>query len=302
MTADSTVTLNESSAVEGARPDAPGQAPDQPAAEHQRSGEAGAVRPLLELRHISKSFGAVRALNGVDLDVVAGQVVALVGDNGAGKSTLIKVISGIWEPDQGEMYWNGEQVQIRTPREAAALGIQTVYQDLALCDNLDIVQNMFLGREGLRSWFLLDESAMEVTAKATLTDLSVTTVRSIRQPVGSLSGGQRQAVAVARAVMWDAKLVIMDEPTAALGVAQTAMVLELIGELAKRGVAVLLISHNLNDVFAVADDLAILHLGRMVASGPVSLFDTQSAVELITTGARVPRQAAAAAAAGSPEA
>ncbi len=200
-----------------------------------------------------------------------------------------------------EIRWQGEHVRLRGPKDATALGIATVYQDLALCDNLDIVQNMFLGPEGL-SGGLLDEAAMEIRARRTLSELSVVTIRSIRQAVGSLSGGQRQSVAVARAVMAQAKLVIMDEPTAALGVSQTAMVLDLIARLRGRGIAVLLISHNLNDVFAVADDLAILHLGRMVASGPVSLFDTQSAVELITTGARVPRQAAAAAPAGSLEA
>ena len=289
MTVDSITTMNESGTIAGAPPEQSGRAPDQPASEQEaaRSG-SDAATPLLRLRGITKAFGAVQALNGVDLDAAAGKVVALVGDNGAGKSTLIKVISGIWEADHGEVYWNGEQVHVRTPKDAAGLGIQTVYQDLALCDNLDIVQNMYLGREALRHG-LLDEPAMEVTARSTLTDLSVTTVRSIRQPVGSLSGGQRQAVAVARAVMWDAKLVIMDEPTAALGVAQTAMVLGVIAELAKRGVAVLLISHNLNDVFAVADELAIMHLGRLAASGPISQFDTQSAVELITTGARTPR-------------
>jgi ABC-type sugar transport system ATPase subunit len=218
------------------------------------------------------------------LDVPAGSVTALVGDNGAGKSTLIKTISGIWQPDGGEIRWQGRPVHIRGPRATAGLGIATMYQDLALCDNLDIVQNMFLGRELLTRFRLLDENTMEIEAKKTLRDLSVTTVRSIRQPVGSLSGGQRQAVAVARAVMQEAKLVIMDEPTAALGVSQTAGVLELIGQLSSRGVAVLLISHNLNDVFSVADRLAVLYLGKMAAEGPISAFDTQSAVEYITTG------------------
>ncbi|MGH3471673.1 MAG: ATP-binding cassette domain-containing protein, partial [Nocardioidaceae bacterium] len=179
--------------------------------------------------------------------------------------------------------WEGRPVHVRTPREASALGIETVHQDLALCDNLDIVQNMFLGRE-LLQWGLLDEPKMEVTATKTLSELSVTTVRSIRQHVGSLSGGQRQAVAVARAVMWDAKLVILDEPTAALGVSQTAMVLELIRNLSSRGIAVLFVSHNLNDVFEVADQVAVLHLGRMARTGPIAEFDTQRIVELITTG------------------
>ena len=177
-------------------------------------------------------------------------MTALLGDNGAGKSTLIKVIAGIHEAEHGEIRWNGRPVHIRSPHDATDLGIATVYQDLALCDNLDIVANMYLGVESRRHG-LLDETTMELKAKATLADLSVTSVRSIRQPVGSLSGGQRQAVAVARAVMSDAKLVIMDEPTAALGVAQTRMVLQLIKTLAKRGIAVLVISHNLNDVFEV---------------------------------------------------
>jgi ABC-type sugar transport system ATPase subunit len=242
--------------------------------------------PLLRLHGVTKRFGPVQALTGVNLDIPAGQVTALVGDNGAGKSVTIKTISGIFEPDGGEIYWNGERVHIRSPRDAAELGIATVYQDLALADNLDIVQNMFLGHEELRHR-LLDETKMEHTAKETLAGLSVTTVRSIRQPVGSLSGGQRQAVAVARAVMQDAKLVIMDEPTAALGVAQTAVVLDLIGRLRSRGIAVVVVSHNLNDVFAVADRLAILHLGRMVANGPASEFNTQSTVELMTTGRSV---------------
>jgi ABC-type sugar transport system ATPase subunit len=181
------------------------------------------------------------------------------------------------------MRWNGEVITPRTPRDADALGIATVYQDLALCDNLDIVQNMFLGHELLRHR-LLDETTMEKTAKQTLADLSVTTVASVRQLVGSLSGGQRQSVAVARAVMRDAKLVIMDEPTAALGVSQTAQVLDLIRRLGERGIAVLVVSHNLSDVFSVADRLAVLYLGALVSSGPITGYDTQSAVELITTG------------------
>jgi D-xylose transport system ATP-binding protein len=238
---------------------------------------------LLSLRGISKNFGAVQALQDVNLDIPAGKITALVGDNGAGKSTLIKTISGIWPPTSGAMYWKGQPANVRTPRDADALGIATVYQDLALADNLDIVQNMFLGHEKLKH-HLLDETLMEKTAKQTLADLSVTTVASVRQAVGSLSGGQRQSVAVARAVMREAKLVIMDEPTAALGVSQTAQVLELIQRLGSRGIAVLVISHNLTDVFAVADRLAVLYLGNLVSSGPISDYDTQSAVELITTG------------------
>jgi D-xylose transport system ATP-binding protein len=247
--------------------------------------EVGTAVPLLELRHLDKNFGPVRALTEVNLTVPAGQVTALVGDNGAGKSTLIKTIAGIWVPDGGEIRWAGEVVHLRSPRDAAGLGIATVYQDLALADNLDIVANMFLGRERVRNGFL-DEDSMELAAKATLADLRVTTVRSIRQPVASLSGGQRQSVAVGRAVMQNAKLVIMDEPTAALGVSQTAMVLDLIKTLSSRGIAVLVISHNLSDVFQVADRLAVLYLGRLVSDGPVSDYDTQSAVELITTGGR----------------
>jgi ABC-type sugar transport system ATPase subunit len=239
--------------------------------------------PLLQLRGIGKNFGPVQALHGIDLDIPAGQVTALVGDNGAGKSTLIKTISGIWEPSHGEILWQGEKVNFRTPKDATQAGIATVYQDLALCDNLDIVQNMLLGHE-IRRHLLLDEVTMESTAQRTLSDLRVTTVRNIRQPVGSLSGGQRQSVAVAKAVMLDAKLVIMDEPTAALGVKQTALILDLIKRLSARGIAVLVISHNLTDVFEVADRIAVLYLGRLVTEGPKSDFTTDSAVHWITTG------------------
>jgi D-xylose transport system ATP-binding protein len=249
--------------------------------------QAESATPLLKLSKVGKSFGPVQALTDVDLEIHAGEVLALVGDNGAGKSTLIKTIAGIWAPDTGQEFWEGREVHIRNPRDSAALGIATMYQDLALADNLDIVQNMFLGREVVHGG-LLDETSMELSAKRTLSDLSVTTVRSIRQPVGSLSGGQRQAVAVARAVLEDAKLVIMDEPTAALGVSQTAMVLNLVGSLRERGVAVLLISHNLNDVFAVADRVAALYLGRLAGTARVADIDTQQAVQLITTGSLAP--------------
>jgi D-xylose transport system ATP-binding protein len=238
---------------------------------------------LLRLAGIGKNFGPVRALSGVDLDIPAGQVTAILGDNGAGKTTLIKCISGIWQPDHGEIWWQGKRVTLHSPRAATDLGIATVYQDLALCDNLDIVQNMFLGRETIKHW-QLDEISMELSAKRTLQDLKVVSVRSIRQPVGSLSGGQRQAVAVAKAIMRDAKLVIMDEPTAALGVTQTHNVLELIGRLAGQGIAVIVISHNLNDVMSVADRLAVLYLGTLAAVGPKGQFDTQSVVDLMTTG------------------
>ncbi|MDQ1370588.1 MAG: hypothetical protein QOF20_2941 [Acidimicrobiaceae bacterium] len=244
---------------------------------------AGSGEPLLSLRGINKHFGAVQALTEVDLDIPAGAVTALAGDNGAGKSVLIKCIAGIHSPDNGQVLWMGQPVHVRTPRDASALGIETVHQDLALCDNLDIVQNMFLGRERLRRG-LLNEESMETAARETLTSLAVTTVRSIRQPVASLSGGQRQSVAIAKAVLWNSKLVIMDEPTAALGVAQTAMVLALVRRLADRGLAVLLISHNMNDVFQVADRVAVLHLGTMVAIRPIAELDRQIVVELMTTG------------------
>lgn len=241
--------------------------------------------PLLKVRGLCKNFGAVHALTNVDLDVPAAQVTALCGDNGAGKSVLIKCVSGIYEADAGQIFWEGKPVRIRNARDASALGIQTVYQDLALADNLDIVQNMFLGRETLRH-LLLDENAMEEDAAETLTKLRVTSVKSLRQHVGSLSGGQRQSVAVARAVMWNSRLVIMDEPTAALGVAQTEMVLKLIRNLRDHGLAVVVISHNLNDVFAVADRIAVLYLGRKVAEDPVDEFDRQGVVEYMTTGTR----------------
>ena len=241
------------------------------------------AEPLLRLRGVDKHFGAVQALVDIDLDVHSGEVTALAGDNGAGKSVLIKCIAGIHSPDKGQIYWEGHPVHIRTPRDAAALGVETVYQDLALCDNLDIVQNMFLGRERTRR-FTLDEESMELAGRETLASLAVTTVRSIRQPVASLSGGQRQSVAIAKAVLWNSKLVIMDEPTAALGVAQTAMVLDLVRRLADRGLAVIIISHNMNDVFQVADRVAVLHLGRMAAVRPIAELDRQIVVDLMTTG------------------
>src|SRR6476646_1945511 len=233
-------------------------------ADHPVAAPAGGTGYLLSLRGISKSFGQVHALTGVDLDIPAGTVTALAGDNGAGKSVLIKCIAGIYQPDAGQMYWEGRQVHVRTPSDAAALGIETVYKDLALCDNLDTVQNLFLGRERAHGG-VLNEGSMERAAASTLRKLSVTSLRSIRQKVGSLSGGQRQAVAIARSVLWNSKLVIMDEPTAALGVAQTRVVLDLVRRLADRGVAVMMISHNMHDVFSVADRVAVLYLGQMVA-------------------------------------
>jgi ABC-type sugar transport system ATPase subunit len=255
-----------------------GAAPVEP-----RDPVAPAATPLLHLHNISKSFGAVHALVDIDLEIPAGQVTALAGDNGAGKSVLIKCIAGIHTPDSGQILWEGKPVHLRTPRDSAALGIETVHQDLALCDNLDIAQNMFLGREKTRH-LTLAEDAMEQAAGETLKGLAVTTVRSVRQLVASLSGGQRQAVAIAKAVLWNSKLVVMDEPTAALGVAQTAMVLKLVRSLADRGLAVLIVSHNMNDVFEVADRLAILRLGELVAQRPAAEMDAQIAVDLMTTG------------------
>lgn len=238
---------------------------------------------LLSLRGINKSFGAVQVLNGVDLDVFSGQVTALVGDNGAGKSTLIKGIAGIYTFDEGTYTFQGRQVHVTNPKQANALGIEVVYQDLALCDNLDVVHNMFLGREA-KNGITLDETTMERRASQTLQGLSVRTLKSVRQTVSSLSGGQRQTVAIARAVLWNSKLVILDEPTAALGVAQTEQVLNLVRRLADNGLAVILISHNMNDVFAVADNIAALYLGRLAAQVDAKSVTRSQVVELITSG------------------
>jgi D-xylose transport system ATP-binding protein len=240
-------------------------------------------RPLLELRGMYKSFGAVQVLHDVDFAIHSGEVTALVGDNGAGKSTLVKCISGIYSHDAGEVRFEGRPVTIHNPRDAAGLGIEIVYQDLALCDNLDIVQNMFLGRERKRN-VVLDDPSMEQMASQTLASLAVRTVKSVRQQVASLSGGQRQTVAIAKAVLWNSKVVILDEPTAALGVAQTAQVLELVRRLADNGLAVVLISHNMNDVFAVSDRIAALYLGRMVAQVKATDVTHAQVVELITAG------------------
>ncbi|MGC4803716.1 ATP-binding cassette domain-containing protein [Micromonospora sp. DT233] len=239
--------------------------------------------PLLELRGVDKSFGPVQVLRDVDFSVRPGEVTALVGDNGAGKSTLVKCISGIHAADSGEFFFEGQPVTVSGPRDAAALGIDVVYQDLALCDNLDVVQNMFLGRER-RSGLVLDEPAMEELAARTLAALSVKTISSLRQHVASLSGGQRQTVAIAKAVLWNSRLVILDEPTAALGLAQTAQVLELLRRLADNGLAVVLISHNMNDVFAVSDRIAALYLGQMVAQVRTTDVTHAQVVELITSG------------------
>jgi D-xylose transport system ATP-binding protein len=239
--------------------------------------------PLLSLRGINKSFGPVHVLRDVDLDVRAGRVTALVGDNGAGKSTLIKGIAGIYPFDSGQVSFEGKPVSIGGPKQANDLGIEVVYQDLALCDNLDVVHNMFLGRE-VKSGVTLNETDMEKRAGETLKGLSVRTLKSLRQQVSSLSGGQRQTVAIARAVLWNSKLVILDEPTAALGVAQTEQVLNLVRRLADNGLGVILISHNMNDVQAVADDIACLYLGQMAAQVEKATASSQQVVELITTG------------------
>jgi D-xylose transport system ATP-binding protein len=241
--------------------------------------------PVLELRDISKSFGQVQALTDVDLEVRRGEVMALVGDNGAGKSTLIKTIAGIHAADSGEIIFEGRPVNISGPKDAARLGIEVVYQDLALCDNLDVVQNMFLGREAHNQAQILYEPVMEQRTAETLKSLAVTTIRSIRQPVATLSGGQRQSVAVARAVMWNSKLVILDEPTAALGVAQTEQVLALVERLGHQGLAVILISHNLHDVFAVADRISVLRLGRNAGLYERRATTQQEVVQAITAGA-----------------
>ena len=240
-----------------------------------------ATEPIIELIGVKKSFGPVNVLKGVDLKVYPGKVTALVGDNGAGKSTLIKGLAGVQPYDEGEVRIDGEHRDLHSPRAAAELGIEVVYQDLALCDNLDIVQNMFLGREEL-SFGTFDEGVMEREASDTLRSLSVRTVKSVRQKVSSLSGGQRQTVAIARAVLKKARVVILDEPTAALGVAQTEQVLNLVRRLSDQGVAVILISHNLADVFAVADDIAVLYLGQMVAQVPTSETTRDDVVGYIT--------------------
>jgi len=244
---------------------------------------APSTTPLLSLRQVNKSFGAVQVLHDVDFDAYPGEVTALVGDNGAGKSTMIKAIAGIYPFDSGQVAFEGQDVSIHDPKQASALGIEVVYQDLALCDNLDVVHNMFLGREQHRG-FVLDEATMELRARETLTGLSVRTLKSVRQVVASLSGGQRQTVAIARAVLWNSKLVILDEPTAALGVAQTEQVLNLVRRLADNGLGVILISHNINDVFQVADRIACLYLGRMAAQVKRDEVTHQQVVQLITTG------------------
>jgi D-xylose transport system ATP-binding protein len=242
--------------------------------------------PLLQLRNITKSFGSVQALTDVDFEVRSGEVMALVGDNGAGKSTLVKCVAGTHAADGGDILFEGRKVAIHGPRDAAGLGIEVVYQDLALCDNLDVVQNMYLGRE-INMFQILNEAAMEEKTAATLKTLAVTTIKSIRQPVATLSGGQRQSVAVAKAVQWNSKVVILDEPTAALGVAQTEQVLALVRRLGEQGLGVVIISHNLHDVFETANRITVLRLGRNVGVFDRATTTQQAIVEAITAGTPV---------------
>ena len=248
--------------------------------------------PILQLRGVSKSFGAVQALYQVDFHVAPGEVMSLVGDNGAGKSTLIKCIAGIHPIDEGEILFEGQPVNIHGPKDAAGLGIEVVYQDLALADNLDVVQNMFLGREIRDFLFRLREAPMEQRTTDTLKSLAVTTIRSVRQPVATLSGGQRQSIAVARAVLWNNRVVFLDEPTAALGVAQTRQVLDLVKRLAEQGLAVVLVSHNLIDVFQVAHRITVLRLGRNVGVYERAKTNEQEIVEAITVGTATTEAAA----------
>ena len=264
--------------------------------EHSHRGKNPSVNatptptPTLELREVSKNFGSVQALQAVDFEVRDGDVMALVGDNGAGKSTLIKCVAGIYSIDDGQIFFEGEPVTIHGPKDAARLGIEVVYQDLALCDNLDVVQNMYLGRETHDPLFRLREAPMERRTAETLKSLSVTTIRSVRQAVATLSGGQRQSVAVARAVLWNNKIVFLDEPTAALGVAQTRQVLDLVRRLAEQGLAVVLVSHNLVDVFEVADRITVLRLGRNVGVYEKDKTNEREIVEAITFGAPAPEE------------
>ncbi|MDT4961063.1 MAG: D-xylose transport system ATP-binding protein [Pseudonocardiales bacterium] len=241
------------------------------------------AEPILQIKDLNKSFGPVHVLQDVDLSVYPGEVTALVGDNGAGKSTLVKCIAGIYTIDSGEVLWQGKPVTLNDPRVAASLGIEFVYQDLALADNLDITQNMFLGREINRFGFMSD-GEMERKARDVLSSLSVRTVNSVRQLVASLSGGQRQTVAIAKAVLWNSKVVFLDEPTAALGVAQTRQVLDLVRRLADQGLGVVLISHNMHDVIEVADRVVALSLGKVAAEVMAKDSSTTQIVELITAG------------------
>jgi D-xylose transport system ATP-binding protein len=239
---------------------------------------------LLEVKGAYKHFGAVQALAGANLRTDAGTVMAVVGDNRAGKTVLTKWIAGIYHLDGGEVLWEGAPVTISGPKDAARLGIEVVYQDLALCDNLDVVENMFLGRETRSTLRRLDEVQMEKQARRVLRELPVTTLQSVRLPVAAMSGGQRQSIAVAKAVLWNSKLVILDEPTAALGVAQTRQVLDLVKRLAEQGLGVILISHNMSDVMEVADYITVLRLGHTVAEFKRSETNQREVVEAITAG------------------
>jgi D-xylose transport system ATP-binding protein len=250
-------------------------------AEPRQTGRAPSGTPLLRLRAISKHFGAVQALTDVDFEVYPSEVVALVGDNGAGKSTLIKTIAGIYISDSGSFEWDGKPVTIKGPNDVARLGISTVYQDLALCDNLDVVDNLFLGRELANGVAPIDEVGMEKRALDVLGRLSVK-IPNVRTAIASLSGGQRQSTAVARSVMWNSRVVLLDEPTAALGVAQTRQVLDLIANLRSQGLGVVVISHNLADVFEVADRIIVLRLGRRVATFDVRDVNREHVVAAIT--------------------
>ena len=249
----------------------------------QTSGETPLSQPLLALKGISKSFGPVDALKDVDLEVRPGEVLGLVGDNGAGKSTLIKAIAGVQPADEGQMHFSGQSVSLNSPQAATGLGIATVYQDLALCENLDIVANLFLGQEVVDGGpFVLDETAMEQKTSELLASLGVTTIRSVRTEVERLSGGQRQAIAIARSLLGEPKLVLLDEPTAALGVVQTKAILELIDRLSERGLGVIIISHNLADVFKVADRVTVLRLGRVAGDYKIGDSSQQEIVGAIT--------------------
>jgi D-xylose transport system ATP-binding protein len=257
-------------------------------AAHGAGASKDGPAPVLELKGVTKCFGPVEALSEVDFEVYRAEVVALAGDNGAGKSTLVKIVAGAHPPDGGVIRFDGAEVKISSPRHANHLGIETVYQDLALCDNLDVVANMFLGRETVSPPLALrrlSELGMEQRALDVLRRLNVTTIRSVRSPVSALSGGQRQAVAIARAVMWNSKIVLLDEPTAALGVAQTHQVLELIKRLRQQGLGVVLISHNLHDVFEVSDRIIVLRLGRRAATFETAGTTPEDVVAAIT-GAR----------------
>jgi D-xylose transport system ATP-binding protein len=242
------------------------------------------TQPILKTVGVTKRFGAIQALTEVNFEVCEGEIMALVGDNGAGKSTLIKGIAGIYAFDEGDVFFQDRKVTINSPRDASQLGIEVVYQDLALADNLDVVANMFLGRERTGPFARLDEASMEKSCVDTLNSLAVTTLRSVRLPVASLSGGQRQSIAVAKAVMWNSKVVILDEPTAALGVAQTRQVLDLVQRLSEKGLAVVMISHNLHDIFEVADRIAVLRLGQMVNVFERKNSSQQDIVHAMTAG------------------